>query len=118
MRNRTSSGHAARRARLMVSTTVLALAAVAVASAADRAPSRAITYSRVSLSRERGVEVLYERIVRAAKTVCPPYIYGDLTAMAEEHIVRACRRKAVDDAVRRIDDPRLSSMEKLRKGRR
>lgn len=117
MRNRNSSGRAGRRARLMVSTTVFALAAVAAASAADRAPSRAITYSRASLASERGVEALYERIVRAAKTVCPPYLYGDLTAMAEEHLVRKCRRKAVDDAVRRIDDPPLSSMEALRRGR-
>lgn len=118
MRSRNSSGRAGRRVRVMVCATVFALGAVAAAAAADRAPSLAFSYSRASLSSERGVATLYERIVRAARAVCPAYLHGDLTAQAEEHLVLQCRRKAVEDAVRRINDPRLSAMEALRKGRR
>ncbi len=118
MPKRNDTVHASARVGLACSIAVVALAAVATASAGDRAPYRALTYTRAALSSAQGVESLYQRIVRAARAVCPPYIEGGLSALAEEHLVRQCRRKAVDDAVRRIGDSRLSSMEALRKGRR
>ena len=117
MPNRNEHARARRWVCLASSATLVALAAVAAASAAGRGPTRAVTFARTSLISPRGVEVLYERIVRAAKAVCPPYLYGDLTATAERHIVRKCRENAVESAVHQVHDPHLSAMEALRKGR-
>ena len=96
---------------------VFASATIAVASAANHGPTRVLTYAPASLASAQGINALYERIVAAAKTVCPPYPHGPLTFLPAQRLVRECRKTAVDNAVRQIGDRRLASIEALRKGR-
>ena len=102
--------------RAAIGAAVFASATIA-ASAANHGPTRVLTYAPASLATAQGVAALYERIVAAAKAVCPPYLHGPLTFLPAQQLVRECRKTAVDNAVRQIGNRRLASIEALRKGR-
>ena len=91
--------------------------ATIAASAANQGPTRVLTYAPANLATAQGITALYERIVEAAKAVCPPYLHGPLTFLPAQQLVRACRQTAVDNAVRQIGNRRLASIEALHRGR-
>src|SRR5512146_178932 len=82
-----------------------ALAAAAQPAAA--APQTTVHYSFRDLSTEQGTRALFERIVSAARTVCPEYDSRDLGAFAYS---RECQRQAVARAVREIGNARLAAV--------
>ena len=93
--------------------TATALLAPPVAGAAPRpvtgAPQATVYYSAHELATDRGTQALYQRIVSAARSVCPRYDSQDLTAYAYS---RKCQRQAVARAIRRIGNPRLAAAHK------
>jgi UrcA family protein len=91
--------------------TAAALLAPPVAGAAPRpvtgAPQTTVYYSAHELASDRGTQALYQRIVSAARSVCPRYDSQDLTAYAYS---RKCQQQAVARAIRRIGNPRLAAV--------
>jgi len=68
-----------------------------------------VRYAPASLATEAGVRRLYRRIVMAAAEVCPD-APGDLTHI-DVH-VRACRARAIDQAVRSIGNLQLAQLQR------
>ncbi len=86
------------------------LASPASASAAQpstAAPQVAVFYSFRDLATDRGTHALYERIVSAARAVCPGHESRDLSAFAES---RDCQRMAVARAIRQVGSARLAAV--------
>lgn len=84
--------------------TLMLLAASATTLAASRIgeiPTKTVSFRDLDLTTAHGAEVLYDRLTSAAREVCRG---ADLTSM------HACRARAVDDAVRAIGNPLLSSL--------
>jgi UrcA family protein len=81
------------------------LAGSATALAAPSADSEIVTkvvrFNDLDLATGAGAKMLYERIAGAARVVCRGVAYTD---------VRACRARAVEDAVRTVGSPLLSSI--------
>jgi len=63
--------------------------------------TRTVRFKDLDLSTAEGAQKLYERIATAARIVCRD---------AGSTEVRDCRTKAVDEAVRAVDRPLLSSV--------
>lgn len=86
-------------------TALLALGASIAAHAAPNAPdafaTKTVRFHRSELATASGAQALYERIAAAARIVCRNEPYAS---------VRECRARAVDDAVRAVDSPLLSSI--------
>ncbi len=109
--------HAARRPRTF--TTLAAVGALAtaalpgspaIASAAQpaaAAPQTVVYYSLRDLATDRGTRALYERIVSAARRVCPGNDSRDLADFADS---RQCQRQAVARAIHQIGSPRLAAL--------
>lgn len=70
-------------------------------------PTVTLTYHTADLATERGVRVLYRRIERAARQVCPKYDPLDLHRAS---LSRVCQERAIADAVRQIGNPRLATI--------
>ena len=92
--------------RLAVTISTLSmLAGAATALAAPTADTELVTkvvrFKDLDLATGAGAETLYERIAAAARVVCRGATQG---------AVRKCRLRAVDDAVRTIGSPLLSSV--------
>jgi UrcA family protein len=84
----------------------VALAFVAVtpttAAAADLSvASKVVRFNDLDIATAKGAEVLYERIVSAAREVCREETYT---------LVRGCRTRAVSDAVEGVGSALLSSI--------
>jgi UrcA family protein len=84
----------------------MAAGAAGAATPASDVPSVAVKYSEKSLATDDGVNLLYRRIVRAAKQVCPD-AGRDLGAQQQ---VASCRSQAVARAIRQIDNSRLAAL--------
>lgn len=102
----------------MATSVVILLAASASvdAQAADAGPAEAVptltvTYTAIDLATERGARALYERIVKAARDVCPRYDSVDLVTAQYSW---ACQRRAIAAAIRQIHSPRLAALQALR----
>jgi len=80
--------------------------ASAATSDAD-VPSIVVRYSGQSLGTESGVQLLYHRIVVAARQVCPEETVRNLAAHA---MAQQCRQQAIARAVQQINNPRLAAM--------
>ncbi|HTV50280.1 MAG TPA: UrcA family protein [Steroidobacteraceae bacterium] len=80
-------------------------ARAADSSEQDQAPSVTLHYSRQDLATEAGTQRLYERLVRAARDVCPDAPGDGSLARAE-----ACRHHALVQALRQIHDVRLTEL--------
>ncbi|MDE2264114.1 MAG: UrcA family protein, partial [Gammaproteobacteria bacterium] len=81
--------------------------AMAGAAQPAAAPQATVYYDFRDLSTDQSARALYERIVSAARTVCPGYDSRDLGAFAES---RECQRQAVARAVREIGNARLAAV--------
>jgi UrcA family protein len=78
------------------------------------APTLRVSYAELDINKPRGLEVLYSRIERAAKTVCN-YEYG-AQQLARMRQAKACFQTAVDDAVRQINRPTLTALHRAKTG--
>jgi UrcA family protein len=92
--------------RLVYSLSSLALfgaaaTAIGAPSASNDAPTKVVRFKDLDLATGAGAQMLYERIAAAARIVCRGAPQAD---------VRACRTRAVDDAVRAVRSPLLSSI--------
>jgi UrcA family protein len=76
-------------------------AAIAAPSRVGDVATKTVRFNDLDLSTAVGAETLYERISAAARIVCRG---APLAA------VRTCRSRAVDDAVRTVGSPLLSSI--------
>lgn len=81
-------------------------AAIAAQPGADAA-QMTVYYSFRDLSSDRATRALYQRIVSAARTVCPRYDSQDLDAFAYS---QQCQRQAVAHAIHQIGNPRLAAV--------
>jgi UrcA family protein len=81
--------------------------ATAAQPAAAAAPQTTVSYSFGDLATDQGTRALYQRILSAARTVCPAYDSRDLEAAAYSW---ECQRQAVARAIRQIGDPRLAAV--------
>ena len=84
----------------------LASSMSAVCSATDSTdvPQSTVKYQDLDVSSAQGAAVLYTRIRLAADTVCRPLDYGDLASKVRMH---SCIRKAIADAVTKVNEPAL-----------
>ncbi|HTD72386.1 MAG TPA: UrcA family protein [Steroidobacteraceae bacterium] len=109
-------------AKLMLTASLFALGCTAIggkALAEQRtvadAPREYVTYpvgySDLDVSKVKGARILYLRIRHAAETLC------ESAATWGKKEGEACVRKAVDDAVARVDVPLLSQYYQLRSKR-
>jgi UrcA family protein len=94
---------------------LLAIVAAAPANAATRAksdpPQIRIRYAHADLQTDAGALGLYKRIVAAARRVCSADYGRDLQYW---EAVRACRVKAVEQAVHRVGSERLAAIHAAR----
>lgn len=95
------------------------LLAAGAASAADRsATSRDITvkFSNAQLTNEADAEQVYRKLRLAARRVCDDIAGGNRTLVERMH-VRQCVDAALADAVRKIDQPRLTALHRSKAGK-
>jgi UrcA family protein len=77
------------------------------AGAAESLPSKTVRYSDLDISKPEGAKVLYQRIRAAARDVCDLSIGGDAVLRVA---AKACVDTAIDNAVRKVDSPALTSL--------
>lgn len=94
---------------MITTATLLAPTIAAAAQPVADAPQMAVTYSDGDLASDQGTRALYQRIKRAAQSVCPSYDPRDLTAFAAN---RECQRQAIASAVRQVGNQRLAAVHK------
>lgn len=108
--------HAAPRPRTLTALATCALATAAVlgspaigaaAQPAAGVPQTTVYYSFRDLASDPGTHALYERIVSAARTVCPGSGSRDLGEFAAS---RECQREAVSRAIHQIGSSRLAAV--------
>jgi UrcA family protein len=98
-------------ALLMLTGSLGCAMAVGTASAAtvdNDVPSLVVRYNPETLATDNGVQLLYRRIVGAAKQVCPDESIRDLGAGAR---VKQCRAQAVARAIQHIGNSRLAALD-------
>ena len=76
------------------------------------APTITVSYAELDINKPRGLEVLYSRIERAAKSVCN--FEDSPRQLAQMRQAKACYRTAVDDAVRQINRPTLTALHRTK----
>lgn len=74
-----------------------------------------VSFGDLDLSRTAGADVLYTRIQRAARNVCEVSTVPDPQALLRQ---RKCMARAVDDAVRSVDNPNLTAVYMRKAGKR
>jgi UrcA family protein len=92
------------RSFLVLSTLVLlgaAASAIAAPSSVGEVATKVVRFKDLDLATAVGAQTLYERITAAARIVCRDAAYTE---------VRECRARAVDEAVRTVGNPLLSSV--------
>ena len=77
------------------------------AGAQESLPSKTVKYGDLDISKAEGAKVLYQRIRAAARSVCDLSIGGDAVLRVAE---KACVDTAIDNAVRKVDAPALTSL--------
>lgn len=107
---------------ISVRTRPLALAALAALSAAAwvassltanaaqpsvNLPEITVYYRASDLASVQAARSLYQRLVHAAREICPAYDSRDLDAFAAS---RACQQQAVARAIDQISSPRLAAV--------
>jgi UrcA family protein len=93
---------------LVVAGALAALAAATTCFAtplSSEAPSVKVRYDDLNLATSAGVDALYRRISNAARTVCPDEHSRDLVTVSA---AARCQAKAVDQAVRDVNNPHLA----------
>jgi len=104
--------------RMKQSTAWLALVTLASAAAGanphdteDTVRSEKVNFADLNLSTLAGVNVLYDRIARAARLVCAP---ADELAHHSEYA--KCCETAIDAAIAKVNNPLLSAVHQTRQG--
>src|SRR5512139_1779076 len=69
--------------------------------------SRVVHFGDLDPSTPAGAQTLYQRITRTAWRVCD---LGGPVGLTQGAAESACRRKAIDDAVRQLDKPQLTAL--------
>jgi UrcA family protein len=112
MNTNDTARHLARLALLAGLCTAAPLYAGTVAAAT---PTQSVTvkFGDLNLQSEAGVRALYSRIRTATRAVCSPEPTGDPLAMLE---FKACRSKALSDAVARVGSPALAALHRSKVG--
>jgi len=82
-------------------------ALAASAGAEESLPSKTVRYSDLDISHPAGAKTLYDRIRAAARDVCALSIAGDPVLRGGG---KACVDTAIDDAVRKVNAPELTSL--------
>ena len=87
----------------------------AVCAAADRLEKLQVTvkYGDLNVSNPQGAATLYARIRAAASEVCRPL---DRRGYGPETSLRVCMRKAIADAVAKVNQPALSALYSAQNG--
>ena len=80
---------------------------VTTAGAQESPPSKTVRYSDLDISNPEGAKALYHRIRAAARDVCELSTAGDPVLRTA---VQACVDTAIDNAVRKVDAPALTSL--------
>jgi UrcA family protein len=93
----------------------LGFSGFANAKAADDVRRAEVSYTDLDLSQSANASVLYTRIQRAARSVCEVNTVPNPRALILE---RRCMAKAVDGAVRSVDDPNLTAVYRAKTGKR
>src|SRR5215831_14124185 len=94
-----------RQARLLARAVILGLGVIATLPAQASEERRVIVqYGDLNLSRPEGVQVLYQRIQRAANQVCVTF---DSRFLENHALFDSCRRGAVENAVAQVASPEL-----------
>jgi UrcA family protein len=83
------------------------------ALADDQPRQRVVKYSDLNLQTTDGVQTLYRRLTAAARAVCVPGVTLGHSQKAE---ARACASKAVQDAVREVNNAILTAYHLERTG--
>jgi UrcA family protein len=87
---------------------VLGEASAAPAPDADATPSVVVRYDDLNLTTRQGTLALYQRIVAAARNVCPREEgTRELTNVA---VARRCQASAIDRAVNQVPSPQLAAI--------
>ncbi|HYL02471.1 MAG TPA: UrcA family protein [Steroidobacteraceae bacterium] len=96
-------------ATLAALTACLAVGAFASAHADTLSPDPFVTvsYHDLNIATDAGSQVLYARIVSAARQVCAPEDIRDLRAAAA---AAGCRARAVAQAVQAVNSPALAAV--------
>jgi UrcA family protein len=77
------------------------------ATSADGVRSIEVSYAELDLTKPAGAQTLYERIKKAAYTVCGAYD----SPMAWNYPAKTqCLKTAIDDAVAKVNSPLLTSL--------
>lgn len=80
---------------------------VALADTADGVPlSRQVNYSDLDISQASGVKTLYQRLVRAAGSVCERYEDAEVSRMQR---YKTCVRHSLSVAIADVNNPLLTS---------
>ncbi len=82
------------------------LASTAFAATDSTAPSVRVSFSELDLTKDAGVEHLYQRLQAAAERVCGNVDIRDLGAFARQ---RACVQHVLDRAVEDVHSSRLTA---------
>jgi len=85
----------------------MCLGTASAGTAYNDPPTLAIRYDDTDLATDRGVHVLYRRIVSAAEKACPPALSGTWAVSAA---IRDCRQQMIDLTVRKINSPVLAAV--------
>jgi len=96
----------------------LAIAATLVFSGfahADEVRKVEVSYSDLDLARSEQANILYARIEHAAQNVCEVNTVPQPRKLIVEH---QCARKAVEDAVHRVDNANLTAVYLAKAGKR
>jgi len=85
----------------------LSVGAVNAATVYDM-PSVVVKYDGKSLATEMGARALYQRLVEAARIVCPAKDFP--LSLYNTAVIDSCRQDTVARAVHQIDNPRLAAI--------
>ena len=92
---------------LLAAAGAVSVAATGLASAQSAdAPKLVVRYSAESLQTDAGVRHLYARLERAAEQVCPDASVGAFPSAN----ALACRKRAVEEAVAKVNNTRLAAL--------
>jgi UrcA family protein len=103
---------------LTLAAALIAPAAPAYADRLDGAvtvsdvPTIRVSYAELDINKPRGLEVLYSRIQRAAKTVCG--VDDSRRELARGRHATACYQTAVEGAVNQINRPTLTALHRVK----
>ena len=91
---------------LLVALTAGATQVALADTAYDVPPSRQVNYSDLDTSQASGVKTLYQRLVRAAGSVCERYEDVELSRMQR---YKTCVRHSLSVAIADVNNPLLTS---------